>query len=105
MKASKYLFSFVVDGVSIRGQLRTKNRWESFSIWNGWVCLRGFRGSYKGRQVIYKKYCPPNKVRHHEYYNDKDVNEGIELVSREKHADIHRNPLNGQFMKLKHRRY
>jgi hypothetical protein len=102
---SKYLFSFTEEGVQFRVQIRTKNNWKTFSIWNGSVAMKGFRGTYKNRTVRYRDYCPENLVRHHERYNDKDVNEGIVLVTRGEHAKIHKHGLTGQFMSHKKRRY
>ena len=94
---SKYLASFTIEGAQIRTQIRTKNNWKTFYIWNGQVFLRGFRGTYKGKTVRYKNYCPEGKVRHHVYYNDEDINEGVVFLSPKEHADKHRNKLNGQF--------
>jgi hypothetical protein len=104
MKA-KYLFSFTEEGVNFRVQIRSKNNWKTYHVWNGFIPVTGFRGTFKKKTVRYKDYCPPGFVRHHRYYNNKDINEGVELVTRSKHAQIHRHGKTGQFMTYKKRRY
>lgn len=91
MKQSKILFSSFFEGHRVCIRIQTKTNWESFFITGGISICRGFRGTYKNRTVVYKEYCPPGFVRHHKYYNDKDINEGVEIITLEEHMLIHDN--------------
>jgi len=50
---------------------------------------RGFLGTYKNKRFMYKERLPEGMVRHHEFYNDDNPNDGIVYVSQSEHAKIH----------------
>lgn len=88
-RKSKVINLFSVEGVQIPTLYRTANNGKSFCISNYFCIVKGYRGSYKGKRVTYKNYCPPGLVRHHVYYNDLDYDDGVLLVTRAEHMEIH----------------
>lgn len=83
---TKLLYSSREEGVKTRVQyVHTK---KTICITTGFQVERGYQGTYKGKSHYYNTYCPPDFVRHHEWYNDEDPEEGIVVISRHEHAYI-----------------
>lgn len=85
---TKHVYSKIEEGVQIRVQyIHTQ---KTICITTSFQIQRGYVGSFMGKHHMYKSYCPPDYVRHHEYYNDEDPEDGIVVISRHEHASIHR---------------
>lgn len=88
-RKSKVIDLFSVEGVQLPTLYRTANNGKSFCISTYFCIAKGYRGSYKGKRVTYKKYCPHGFVRHHNHYNDLGYDDGVVLVTRAEHIKIH----------------
>lgn len=64
------------------------NHKEIFKRWSNRV-QKGYRGKYKNKIVMYKNPLPEGKVRHHEYYNDKDFDDGVVFITKAEHRNVH----------------
>ena len=85
----KILHRFGVEGVRIVTQYVTTNRGESFHVRSQFDIRKGYSGKYKGKNVMYTIYCPRGFVRHHNYYNDFDYDDGVVFLTRSEHIKIH----------------
>ena len=85
----KVLYTEREEGVVTQVRMDSKNNFKTFNFVSQFIVFRGYFGLYRGKNVFYKNYLPRGLVRHHEIYNDKDIDEGVVMITQKEHVRRH----------------